>query len=340
MRRSPSAIVIAFALAAAVASPAMAQEPTTDAPVDPVVTEAEPAAPPAEVRLPQEPQAEEPAVDEPAVPEQPVVEEPAVPGQPVAEEPAVPGQPVAEEPVGADEPVAEEATDVEAPAIEHPPAVDPPTAVQTAPAPAEERAQGPRLSAEPLRIRTREWRKRSGWRADHRRRWWRARRSPQPVNESRTIQVVVQVQVGCRIRCDGTVQAQTAVQVAQTTQTGTVNVSVIEQFVWQLQLGCVAFCTNTVQTQTAIQVATTTQTGAVNSATTLQRIVQRQEGCRTACVGVVQTQTAEQHASTTQTALGELHVWLRTLANSAVTIQVVRQVELADCLRDCTAAPA
>jgi hypothetical protein len=176
--------------------------------------------------------------------------------------------------------------------------------------------------------------------------------------------VIVQVQVGCRYRCDGTVQVQTAIQIAQTTQaavaagaTGAaVNVSIVEQYVWQVQLGCVAFCSGTSQTQSVVQLAATTQTAAgtaiaVNASATLQQIVQRQEGCRAACAGVVQQQTGEQGAITRQTATAyatgppprspfqELDEWMASLAaDTGVTIQVVRQLQLADCLRDCVAA--
>jgi hypothetical protein len=160
-----------------------------------------------------------------------------------------------------------------------------------------------------------------------------AEQPPEPVavNRARTVQVIVQVQVGCRHHCVGTTQAQTAIQDARTDQTaiapdGTArNQSVIEQYVWQLQLGCVAFCSGTVQTQTAEQRAQTTQTAigaeSVNSARTIQVTQQRQRGRR----GPVRT------------LLAGLDRLLRGLAReTSETIQLIRQVQIADCLHHCT----
>ena len=83
------------------------------------------------------------------------------------------------------------------------------------------------------------------------------------VNDSLTVQVLVQVQRGCRSHCHGTSQTQVADQAAQTTQDASAradaeggealaaNRSRSLQFVWQAQLGCVAFCYGTSQLQLA-----------------------------------------------------------------------------------------
>jgi hypothetical protein len=160
-----------------------------------------------------------------------------------------------------------------------------------------------------------------------------AEQPPEPVavNRAHTVQVIVQVQVGCRHHCEDTSQTQTAIQHARTDQTATApdgtarNQSVIQQYVWQLQLGCVAFCSGTVQTQTAEQRAQTTQTAigaeSVNSARTIQVTQQRQRGWR-GRVGPL---------------LAGLDRLLRRLAReTSATMQLIRQVQIADCLHHCT----
>jgi hypothetical protein len=155
--------------------------------------------------------------------------------------------------------------------------------------------------------------------------------APLADNSTRTVQVIVQVQVGCRHHCVGTSQTQTAIQDARTDQTavapdGTArNHSVIEQYVWQLQLGCVAFCSGTVQTQTVEQRAQTTQTAmgaeTANVARTVQVTHQRQRGRR----------------GRARTLLAGLDALLRDLAGeTGATIQVIRQIQVADCLHHCT----
>jgi hypothetical protein len=154
---------------------------------------------------------------------------------------------------------------------------------------------------------------------------------PLAENTTRTVQVIVQVQVGCRHHCAGTSQTQTAIQDARIDQTaiapdGTArNDSVIEQYVWQLQLGCVAFCTGTVQTQTAEQRAQITQTAigveTVNSARTVQMTHQRQRARR----------------GRGRSFLAGIDRLLRDLAReTSATIQLIRQVQIADCLHHCT----
>jgi hypothetical protein len=155
--------------------------------------------------------------------------------------------------------------------------------------------------------------------------------APLAENTTRTVQVIVQVQVGCRHHCEGTTQSQTAIQDARIDQTaiapdGTArNDSIIEQYVWQLQLGCVAFCAGTVQTQTVEQRAQTTQTAmgaaTVNVARTVQATHQRQRGRR----------------GRARTLLAGLDGLLRDLAReTSATIQVIRQIQVADCLHHCT----
>jgi hypothetical protein len=156
--------------------------------------------------------------------------------------------------------------------------------------------------------------------------------TPEAVNRSRIVQVIVQVQVGCRRHCDGTSQAQTAIQQAQTEQSATapdgvaVNVSVTEQYVWQLQLGCVAFCTATVQSQSVQQSAQTIQTATgaqvVNVAATVQVVQQSQAGHR-----------RRQRRSI----FAEVGALLRELAkDTTATVQVIRQIQVSACRSHCT----
>jgi hypothetical protein len=155
--------------------------------------------------------------------------------------------------------------------------------------------------------------------------------APLAENTTRTVQVIVQVQIGCRHHCTDTSQTQTAIQDAHVEQTaiapdGTArNDSAIEQYIWQLQLGCVAFCAGTVQTQTAEQRAQTTQMAigadTVNSARTVQMTHQRQRAQR----------------GRGRTLLAGIDRLLRGLAReTGATIQLIRQVQIADCLHHCT----
>lgn len=183
-------------------------------------------------------------------------------------------------------------------------------------------------------------------------------------NESRTFQVLVQVQRGCRSNCRGTSQTQVAEQIARTIQDAradapaggaeAVNRSATTQFVWQAQLGCVAFCYATNQLQLASQAAETVQSAtaagaaAANAASTQQFAFQYQRGCRYECYGTVQSQALAQQSATSQTAdagaddesdLAELRLAFGTIeawaANLNATVQLSFQFQDADCRRDC-----
>jgi hypothetical protein len=149
------------------------------------------------------------------------------------------------------------------------------------------------------------------------------------VNRARTVQVIVQVQVGCRHHCDGTAQSQTAVQEARTEQTAVApggearNESTIEQHVWQLQVGCVFFCAATVQTQTVVQHAAAVQKAAGHEASNTSAISQTAR----------QAQAGRRRGSIFR----ELRAFLRALSlDTSVTLRVIRQVQIADCRHHCT----
>jgi outer membrane biosynthesis protein TonB len=153
--------------------------------------------------------------------------------------------------------------------------------------------------------------------------------APDAVNRARTVQVIVQVQVGCRHHCDGTTQSQTAVQEARTEQTAVApgaearNESTIEQHVWQLQLGCVFFCTATVQSQTVVQTAVAAQTADGDEASNTSAIRQTAR----------QAQTGRRRGGIFR----ELRAFLRALSlDTTVTLQVIRQVQIADCRAHCS----
>ena len=109
-------------------------------------------------------------------------------------------------------------------------------------------------------------------------------------NENLTVQVILQIQRGCRRYCYGVSQLQSASQLATTTQSASgatgaagrsaagstlpsvgnlppasdrqataLNRSRTIQFVWQMQIGCVAFCYGTSQSQVATQTTHSTQ---------------------------------------------------------------------------------
>ena len=186
--------------------------------------------------------------------------------------------------------------------------------------------------------------------------------SAQASNTSSTLQVIWQVQQGCRSHCTATSQSQTAVQVAVTTQNATAtagatavatNTSTTVQIVWQVQLGCVAYCFSTSQTQTADQTAQTTQLAvavaaalavAANSSSTVQVASQLQVGCAVECHDVTATQTSAGGQVTAQTARANVRDALRALlaelravaAQTSSTIQFQVQFEQAACLQDCS----
>ena len=69
------------------------------------------------------------------------------------------------------------------------------------------------------------------------------------VNQSSTLQLVWQVQLGCVAFCWDTSMSQSAWQDAQTTQTATadlaaraLNIAETIQYIWQLQEGCAIKC--------------------------------------------------------------------------------------------------
>jgi hypothetical protein len=184
----------------------------------------------------------------------------------------------------------------------------------------------------------------------------------QASNSSTTLQVIWQIQEGCRRRCTATSQSQTAVQVAVTTQNATAtagatavatNTSTTVQIIWQVQLGCIAYCFGTSQTQAADQTAQTTQLAvavaaalavAANSSSTVQVARQLQIGCEVECHDVTATQTGSGGQVTAQTTRvnvrGALRAMLAELqayaAQTSSTIQTQVQFEQAACLEDCT----
>ena len=187
------------------------------------------------------------------------------------------------------------------------------------------------------------------------------------VNESLTVQVVWQVQRGCRVHCYRTRQVQQAHQDAKTTQTAdasapagdatAVNRSRTVQFVWQTQLGCVAFCYETSQKQSASQSAATEQSAtasgadasASNESLTTQFAFQFQRGCVYECYATSQYQSAAQTSETSQdgaahayddeeglaelrAAFAEVEAWATQVS---ATIQLLIQYEDADCRAYC-----
>jgi outer membrane biosynthesis protein TonB len=186
-------------------------------------------------------------------------------------------------------------------------------------------------------------------------------------NESLTVQVVWQVQRGCRAHCYRTRQVQQANQDAKTTQNAeasapagdatAVNRSRTVQFVWQTQLGCVAFCYETSQEQSAMQSAATDQSAAAggadatasNDSLTRQFAFQFQRGCVYECYATSQHQSVAQASDTRQdatayanddeegltelrAAFAELELWA---ASISATIQLSIQYQDADCRAYC-----
>ncbi len=188
------------------------------------------------------------------------------------------------------------------------------------------------------------------------------------VNESLTVQVVWQVQRGCRVHCYRTRQVQQAGQQAETKQDAeasapegdatAVNRSRTIQFVWQTQLGCVAFCYETSQSQAAEQSASTEQSAAAtgdgatasNDSLTRQFAFQRQRGCVYECYATSQYQSASQASDTSQdaaayasdddeeglaelrAAFASLEAWATSLS---ATIQFSVQYQDSDCRANC-----
>jgi outer membrane biosynthesis protein TonB len=188
------------------------------------------------------------------------------------------------------------------------------------------------------------------------------------VNESLTVQVVWQVQRGCRIHCYRTHQVQSSNQDAKTTQNADAsapagdatasNRSRTIQFVWQTQLGCVAFCYETSQEQSASQSAATEQAAtaggaeasASNDSLTRQFAFQFQRGCVYECYTSSQYQSVAQSSETNQDAaaygydddeegLADLRVAFATVeawaAQVSATIQFSIQYQDADCRAYC-----
>ena len=259
---------------------------------------AQPAAPAPPVPAPVGPAPSEPAPAEPA-PSEPVPAEPA-PSEPPPAEPA----PAEQAPSRPSRPPVPDATPAPLPPAGHAGAVAEPPAQD---------AEAPRLDEPGSQTPVSQ-----GTLAGGR-------------NRSTVIQVVWQVQQGCRTHCQGTSQSQSAAQWSSTSQTATgvsgrdqtgapgsdhsaayaLNESLTIQFAWQTQIGCVAFCYETTQEQTASQWADTTQAAAAeasleawaeNLSETLQFVWQLQEGCAYECYGVFQSQSSGQSQSTNQSA--------------------------------------
>jgi outer membrane biosynthesis protein TonB len=187
------------------------------------------------------------------------------------------------------------------------------------------------------------------------------------VNESLTVQVVWQVQRGCRIHCYRTHQVQSSNQDAKTTQNADAsapagdatasNRSRTVQFVWQTQLGCVAFCYETTQEQSASQSAATEQwataggadASASNDSLTRQFAFQFQRGCVYECYTSSQYQSVAQASETNQDAaaygydeeegLADLRAAFAAVeawaAQASATIQFSIQYQDADCRAYC-----
>jgi outer membrane biosynthesis protein TonB len=191
---------------------------------------------------------------------------------------------------------------------------------------------------------------------------------PTAVNESLTVQVVWQVQRGCRIHCHRTRQVQSSNQDAKTTQNADAgapagdatasNRSRTIQFVWQTQLGCVAFCYETSQEQSASQSAATEQSAtavgadasASNDSLTRQFAFQFQRGCVYECYASSQYQSVAQSSETNQDAaaygydddeegLAEPRAAFATVeawaAQVSATIQLSIQYQDAECRAYC-----
>lgn len=187
---------------------------------------------------------------------------------------------------------------------------------------------------------------------------------PSAQNFSITIQVLWQVQQGCKRYCNGSIQIQDAAQRATTLQitaatvptSGTPNAatgtSATIQVIVQTQLGCVAFCSGTTRLQSAVQQANVTQlasaisaavASAGNSSAVTQLVWQYQDICEVECRDVSALQIATQDQSVVQVATAgatpapTLEAFMRWLAGIAVTatVDVALQFDQAGCLEHC-----
>lgn len=184
------------------------------------------------------------------------------------------------------------------------------------------------------------------------------------------IQVIWQVQEGCARYCWGTSQTQSAQQNATSVQVAVAastapdgaalagNATTVIQVVIQTQLGCVKYCYDTSQLQAAEQQVAVTQVadavaadiaGAANDASVHQLVLQFQRGCVRECHDttssrtVARSTTIDQTASSATGATGAsggpptLDDILAALANvtAHATVDVVRQVNRAACLKHC-----
>jgi hypothetical protein len=358
--RPVAAVVAALIVMLAIGAPAAAAG-EIPSPSDPAVDVPEsPTAPPTDPPPTEPPPVEPPPVEPPPV-EPPPVEPPPVDPPPAAPPPTDP-PPVAPPPV---DPPPAQSPPVQ-PLPDGPPAGSPPATDGPAPGLPAHETDGPSGRSDdgkrPETDQGVEDREEGG-----------AHSVAQ--NVSRTIQVVVQVQRGCRTHCHGTSQTQRSVQLSETIQNATAisggssaegssaearNESSTIQFVWQTQIGCVAFCYETSQSQEAVQSASTVQEAdaqaalmawAENLAESVQYVFQTQRGCEHECHGVsqhqssTQSQTTSQWASATGSAEGEDDVdggflvpdWLIALAlNMGATIQTVYQYQEALCMEHCT----
>jgi hypothetical protein len=143
------------------------------------------------------------------------------------------------------------------------------------------------------------------------------------VNLSRTLQVIRQVQRGCRSYCFGEKMDQKAWQQALALQTAgaegssaaALNLSETIQTIEQIQHGCRIFCYGVTMSQSAWQAAGTVQDAdaratadggaalAANLSLTVQMIKQIQKACAKHCFGIELSQTAWQGAVTAQNGL-------------------------------------
>ena len=139
-------------------------------------------------------------------------------------------------------------------------------------------------------------------------------------NLSRTLQIIRQVQRGCRSYCFGETMEQKAWQQAVVLQTAdaegdsaaAINLSETIQIIEQVQRGCRIFCYGVSMSQTAWQAAGTDQDAtatadvaalAANLSLTIQTIRQIQEAWSKHCSGIEPSQSAWQGAVTAQNGL-------------------------------------
>jgi hypothetical protein len=278
--------------------------------------------------------------DESPVPTDPVSDVAAAPSP----EPVVPDVPAPEPVPPPVDPPETETPPVDPPETETPPVDPPPAEPPAAPAPAEPAPSASEPSSPPAETQSAPEAATPPPAADDEPPDSGEQRAVAE-NVSRVIQVVWQVQQGCRSHCHGTSQTQRSVQWSETTQSATAiaggstaggesstavsgngdanaggstagarNESSTVQFVWQMQIGCVAFCYETSQTQEASQHSVTDQEAiarsaltswAENLATTIQYVFQEQRGCEHECHGTSQSQSVSQEQWTSQSATAD-----------------------------------